>query len=271
MIREVQSILLLLVGGAVVRISVGDVYLRYVKESLQPFLIFAGSVLVLLGAAGVLAELRAEPSGARAAPEPDEPAAGPVPADGSAAAVVRAAASADGHAAGHQPADGHLHASGPRIAWLLVLPVLAIFLVAPPALGSYAAARDSATVAPPAESEFPPLPPGDPTPVRVADYAVRAVWDGGRSLHGRTVTMSGFATPREGGGWYLTRMSLSCCAADALATKVEVREAPAPPTDSWVALTGSWLPSERMESEDGVPVVRALDVRAVDPPHDPYE
>ena len=43
--REAQSVVALLVGGAVLRISLTDVYLRYVKEGLRPFLIAAGLLM----------------------------------------------------------------------------------------------------------------------------------------------------------------------------------------------------------------------------------
>ena len=47
--KEVQPVVLVLVGAAVLKISLGEAYLRYVKESLQPFLVASGVVLVLLG------------------------------------------------------------------------------------------------------------------------------------------------------------------------------------------------------------------------------
>ncbi|WP_332835213.1 DUF1980 domain-containing protein [Carbonactinospora thermoautotrophica] len=162
--RDVQSILLVLVGGTVLRLSISDAYLNYVKPGLRPFLIVSGAVLLVLGLAGFVLDglLR------------QAPAAGPACADG----------------------DDH----GPRVAWLLCLPVLAVFLVAPPALGSYAAQRDPGTVAKPQEAQFPPLPEGDPVQVLVSEYAIRAVWDQGRSLRGRTVTLTGFVTPKPGAG-----------------------------------------------------------------------
>ena len=40
--RQAQAVVLLLLGGAVLKASVTDMYLRYVKEGLRPFLIAAG-------------------------------------------------------------------------------------------------------------------------------------------------------------------------------------------------------------------------------------
>lgn len=45
--RQAQAVVLLLLGGAVVRASVTDLYLRYVKEGLRPFLIAAGLLLIV--------------------------------------------------------------------------------------------------------------------------------------------------------------------------------------------------------------------------------
>lgn len=77
-------------------------------------------------------------------------------------------------------------------------------------------------------------------------------------------------TPRQGGGWYLTRMTLVCCAADARAVKLEVRGAPAPPADAWVSLSGYYLSSAGTDPETAVPVVGADDVREIDAPGETY-
>ena len=230
--RDVQSVLLVLVGGAVLRISLGDTYLRYVKEGLQPFLVGSGAVLVVLGLLALFTR-RSAPSGGGA---------------------------------------DHGQDHGPAVAWLLVLPVLAIFLVGPPALGSYAAARDANSIAAPAgESDFPPLPPGDPAPVSLMDYASRAVWDEGRTLTGRTVSLTGFVTPKKQEGWYLTRIALTCCAADGLALKVDVRGAPDLPADTWVEVTGRWVPGGGVRDDEAVPLVEALEVVEIEEPRNPYD
>jgi len=280
--RDVQSALLVLIGGAVLRISLDDTYLRYVKEGLRPFLIVAGACLLLLGLVGAWADgvvRRSAPKSARQRAPSTGVAVADREAARSAATAPATLASADGHAAdGHDSqsggaADGHDHASGgPRIAWLLVLPVLAIFLVAPPALGSYAASRDAGTVGQPTDESYPPLAEGDPVPVSLGEYAIRAVWDEGRTLDGRTVRMAGFVTPTgDGNGWYLTRMMLSCCAADGRAIKVLVQDAAAPPPDTWVELTGEWVPGGGVRRDDAIPMVQAAEVKQIPAPKNPYE
>lgn len=42
-------------------------------------------------------------------------------------------------------------------------------------------------------------------------------------LRGQPVELTGFVVPAEQDGWYLTRMKIFCCAADAAALKVRVR------------------------------------------------
>lgn len=134
MIHAGRSIVVLMVGGVILKICLTDVHLRYVKAGFTPALITAAVVLLALGLAGLL--LHREP-----APDGD---------DGS---LAGDRADGDGH--------GHGADSGPRVAWLLLLPVLSLFLIAPPAPGSYAAARDAGTVTDPGTSHYPRLPAGE--------------------------------------------------------------------------------------------------------------
>ncbi|MYW00315.1 TIGR03943 family protein [Streptomyces sp. SID3343] len=279
--RDVQAVVLILIGGALLRISLTDMYLRYVKEGLRPALIAAGVILFLVG---LIAAVR---DGIQRRDEATE--------------VARATASDGGgspgddgaHDGGHEDRPGHLetpdgghdrahddghghdHASGPRAAWLLCLPVLALFLIAPPALGSYTASRSDNVVAKPAaassDAGFPALPPGDPLPMTLADFLIRSVWDTAAPLKDRNVQLTGFVTPGRNGGWYVTRMVISCCAADAFARKVEVHGAPAPPADSWVQVTGKWLPNGQLQSDDAMPALTATTVERIPEPKDTYE
>jgi ABC-type nickel/cobalt efflux system permease component RcnA len=112
-----QGLVLLLLGGAVLRISAFSTsYLNYVKPGFRPFLIAAGAVVFILGAIILVQEWRKP---AKEGPDEEH---------------------GEEHAH-HDDGHGHDHAHGPRVAWLMTLPVFAIFLIAPPALGSYAAAR----------------------------------------------------------------------------------------------------------------------------------
>ena len=241
--RDVQAIVLVLLGGAVLRISLDGTYLRYVKPGLLPVLVVAGAIVLTLGLLSAWYDglLRGEP-----------------------------ATPSDGHGHAHDDGHGHGH-GGPRVAWLLLLPVLAIFLVAPPALGAYSADRSTFVGQPTVDLE--PLPDGDVIDVPVRDYVTRAVWDSGRSLEGRTVRLTGFAAPRgEDGEWDLARLSLSCCAADALASKVRpVGDVPAQPAEQWVAVTGRWVEGGGLEDPRAIPRIQVTDVVPIEAPEEPYE
>ena len=243
--RDVQAVLLILLGGAILRISIGDTFLNYVKESMRPWLIASGATLVVLGVLALIDVLRRGREADEATPH-DEP-----------------------HE--HESHDGHDHSHGPRAAWLLLLPVLAIFLIAPPALGAYAAARDTTNAIQPREAKAPPLPAGDPVTISVSDFVGRAVWDEGRTLDGRTVQMTGFVTPNPAGGWWLTRLALTCCAADAIASKVQALDAQDLPANTWVTVTGSWQPGGGTMSDTAIPQMNVSTLTQVPQPKNPYE
>lgn len=238
--RYGPAVLTLLVGAAVLRISLfSALYLRYVQSGLRPYLVVSGTLLVLSGAvAGVRA--------ARDAPDEDE----------------------DPHDHGHE----HTHTTGPRLAWLLTVPATVLLLFPPPALGSYSAAREDAQRAAQGVGAFPALPAGDPVDLSVASFTSRAIYDSGRSLKGRTVRLTGFVTQGDDGTWYVTRLLVSCCAADATTSKVQVHGADAPATDAWVTVTGVWHPKGKLGSTAAwPPLMDAKTVKKVREPSDPYE
>ncbi|MGW3107743.1 TIGR03943 family putative permease subunit [Streptomyces sp. NPDC001100] len=240
--RYGSAVLLLLTGGAVLRISLfSDLYLRYVQAALRPYLVISGSLLVVLGVA----------------------------------AAVRAMSHRDHEEEHEEEAEGHSHSHGPRIAWLLTLPALALLLFPPPALGSYSAGREQAQLAAQGVGTFPALPAAKVLDISVAQYSSRAIYDTGHSLKGRTVRMTGFVTHGSNGTWYVTRLVVTCCAADATTSKVEIRGTEvtdAPRTDTWVTVTGTWLPKGRLGT-DGAwpPLLDATTVKQVKEPADPYE
>jgi uncharacterized repeat protein (TIGR03943 family) len=235
-----QSLLLLLLGGVLLKIAWAGTYVRYVKVGLHGYLLAAGAVLVIV-AAGNLAHLLWTVGRRPEAEHPD-----------------------DGH--------GHAHRRF-EPSWLLIGPALALLLIAPPALGSYAAARGGTALA--AASNYPPLPDGDPVRISVLDYASRAVYDHGHTLGTRRITLTGFILSTEDGKRYLTRMVITCCAADARPVKVgltgDVPGDAAP--DSWLQVTGTYTAKTGTDPVDGEPIPY-LTVTAAQPipvPQQPYE
>lgn len=281
--RDVGAILLILLGGAVMRISLTGAFINYVKPGMKPYLIASAAVLILLGVLAFIDSLRDKREvhdhdtesehGQSDAGAPTQGASVGLQQEVVDSAEARDPMTQTGAIVADDAIldDGHGHGRM-RSPWLLLLPVAAIFLVAPGPLGAYTASREGASVSQPRTgSEVTPLPPGDPVPLRLDEYAVRAVWDNGRTLEGRTVEMVGFATPTEDGSWLLTRLGLACCAADALATKVKpIGDVPTVPANTWVSVTGRYLPGGGTGTSDAVPWLQVDTMIRIPQPEDPY-
>ncbi|MFI6008669.1 TIGR03943 family putative permease subunit [Streptomyces sp. NPDC051243] len=250
--RYGPAVVLVLCAGAVLRISLfSELYLRYVQPGLRPYLIASGVLLLVLGIVSAVAAGRAARDEGRHEHEVDEH---------------------DGHEKPDEHAHGHDHSHSPRVAWLLVVPALALLLFPPPALGAYSAEREAAKYAAQGIGTFPALPKGDPVDLTLGEFTSRALYDSGRTMKGRTIRMTGFVTKDDDGTWYLTRLLISCCAADARPDKIEIRKADAPAVDNWVSVTGTWVPEGKLGSEEAwPPVLAATDVRHVGQPENPYE
>ncbi|SCL42058.1 TIGR03943 family protein [Micromonospora pallida] len=252
--RQAQAVVLLLLGGAVLRASLTDLHLRYVKEGLQPFLVAAGLVLVAAAAMTLWYELRPD-----AADDPDDH------------GKARDHGYDDAHDHDHDGAHGH----GARVGWLLILPVLGLLLVAPPALGSYAAGQAGTVLSEETSSDYPPLPAGDPVRITVLDYAARALFDRGHSIGDRRVQLTGFVTTGPDGQPILARMILSCCAADGRPVKLGLTgDVPTGlADDSWVEVTGRYTDRVGRDpvNDAEVPYLEVESWRPVPTPKQQYE
>jgi uncharacterized repeat protein (TIGR03943 family) len=246
--RSAQAIVLLLLGGAVTRVSLTDVYLRYVKEGLKPFLVAAGVLLIIAALVTVRKELRSK-------------------------------ADNDADEALHDHGDGSPHRE-PLVGWLLILPVLGLLMIAPPALGADAAARSGTALSKSAgtselDLSYPPLPAGDPAEITVYDYASRAVFGNGRSLQGRDVQLTGFVAAGPNGEPLLVRMVLSCCAADGMPIKVGMTgNGPVGlAVNTWIQVVGRYTERTGTDPVNDA-VIPYLDVQTwqeIEPPRQPYE
>lgn len=284
--RETQNILLILLGGALVKIAVNGDYLRYVKPAQQPWIIAGGAVMVLLGAVAIVRDLLAARAKAATVAEPGGPSGldhgghsgldhgGP-----EAAGLDRGGPDAGGLERGGSDAGGHDHAghSHPaRPAWLLLVPVLAVFLVAPPALGADSVIRTEARVPTSAAAAnaaaFPPLPAGNVVPLAVNEFVTRAGWDAAGTLDNRTVSLTGFVV-HTGGRTLLARLVISCCAADAFPVTVHLRsgEADHLPSDAWIQVTGQVVPGTATKDNSYTPDFTTASIATVPAPKDPYE
>jgi len=166
--------------------------------------------------------------------------------------------------------DGVAHDHVPRVGLLLLVPFVAIFVIAPPPLGAYVAERSASNAISPVAQPLPPLPPGDPVPIALPDYVYRAQVDGGSSLLGRRVQVEGFVVPQGDGSWHLARIRIACCAADGLPYTIDPRgsalqAATADPND-WLRVVGTWAPG----GADGVPLIEVESIEPIPPPVEPY-
>ncbi|WP_329141269.1 TIGR03943 family putative permease subunit [Streptomyces sp. NBC_00670] len=232
--RPLQVTLLVLSGLGLLHTSLfTDLCLRYVRPGMRPLLIASGVLLLVLGVA--------EAWSRRTAGEPT-----------------------DGRAHGHD------HSAVPRVAWLLFLPALSLLFWAPPALGAYTAARQ-----PPkqvsAQDHFDPLPATSPLPLTLTDFTRRVRQDRTRAVEGRTVEMTGLVAPVAAGKWDLTRIIISCCAADAQSVKVRVHARTAPPADTWVTVTGTWHRDGTLGTSSAAVALDARTVTKVPRPVNGYQ
>jgi uncharacterized repeat protein (TIGR03943 family) len=233
--RQSQAAVMFLLGAALLHAGSTGLYLRYVKEGLRPLLLASGAVLIAAALATVWYERRR----------------------------ARAAAT---------ETHDHHHPE-PRVSWLLLLPLLALILIAPPALGSYSALRSGTALQKP--FAYGRLPAADPAPLSVIDYASRAAYGHGRSLRGRTVRVTGFLALDHSGAPYLVRMALNCCAADAQPIKIALT-GNLPPVlrpDAWLEVTGTYTPRLTRDPVNNgpIPYLKVTSAKPVPVPHDPYD
>ncbi|NUS72484.1 MAG: TIGR03943 family protein [Corynebacteriales bacterium] len=250
MSKTVQSMVMIVVAALVLQMSFTDVHLRYVKADLQPYLVASGILLLLVGVVTLGYEMWQSLFVAEAKPS-----------------------ASDAACCGHSE-----NGSGPRSAWLLVLPIAALVLIAPPTLGSYAASK-SGTATSVAKQQnprsiYPALPEGDVVPLSMLDYAARATFERGASLAGREVKLVGFISPREGGGVYLTRMMMMCCAADSRPIKVGMSgDVGKLKSDQWVEVRGQYVNKFDTDPANGeeIPYIKVSSLKRVEQPENPYD
>lgn len=257
-------------GLLALRVGSTDLVFRYLRPGMRPYLLAAGAVLVVLGGVAIVRHRR----DARAHDQTH----------------------GHGHAHGdgdHEPAHaGHAH-QATWLCWLLLTPVVLGAIVDPRALGASSVTPASGGRMPIAETfdldaYLATHSSGGQVPqLTLAQYIGASRNDTyARTLSTLDVRLLGFVVsdPDHPGRRILARLQLGCCAADSVALTVEVDGDPAtvgtwPAPDQWLEVTGTLDPAASDElrsggtrvSELGMAVMRASEVRAVDPPSEPYE
>jgi uncharacterized repeat protein (TIGR03943 family) len=234
------STILLLIGTVLLRLTVSGTYRRYVRVGMGPWLAVAGVTVVVLGIVTLIYVLR----------RPEAPADHAVPED---AAEI----------------DDREHPDRIRIGWLLLAPIAALLLVAPPTLGSFGVSRSAAVNVQAGGAVFDPLPHGtNPVPMTLLEYGQRAFDRHGSSLAGATVELTGFISRLDNGGFQLARYQIACCAADAVPAIVIVEGVAGHPPrrDAWVKVTGAYV-----RGTGNLPRFSATSVVEIPVPSEPYE
>lgn len=234
--RDAQAVILLLVGGGMLRLAATGDYLNYVKPYAFWLIVPAGVILIAVAAITGWNVWRAKKK------EVD---------------------------------DGHGHGE-PKVAWLLLAPVVGMLLVAPDALGSYEAERTGTVVgAEENRSTYPELPDDvDPVPITLLDYAARAIFDEGATLEGHRIQLRGFIL-YDGDEPQLARMVVACCAADARPVKIGFDgEVPANlEPDQWVEVVGEYSTRQGRDEINGelVPYIEVESITPIPTPDNEYQ
>ncbi len=244
MSREAENTLLLLVGIATAMITIGGTFTRYVKPAMLPWLGLTAAVVISLALVAMAVDIRRG-----AAPATHDP-----------------------HG-GHGGHDGHSHSGS--VAWLLLVPVVVLIFVAPPALGPQAFSTSVTDVSTEVlRREFPPLPPGRAPEVAVPEVAIRAAQDSAGTLNNRLITVIGF-TLLEAGGVDLGRVAIVCCAADARLVRIHLRGPAAAqamdlPDETWVRVEGTVTEGSATTDPASIATLEITALTPIDEPANTY-
>jgi uncharacterized repeat protein (TIGR03943 family) len=239
MSRETENTILLLVGLSIGLTTFTGAFTRYVKPTLLPWLVATAVLQVGLALVAIVGDIR------RGGPGHD-----------------------------HDPdnQEGHSHRTG--IVWLLVVPIVVLIFVTPPALRPQAAARSVSVSNGILRHAFPPLPSGRAPEVSLPDVLMRSANDTSGSLTNRLVTITGFVL-NERDGVDLARIVIICCAADAQLARIHLRGRAADGAvrfadNTWLRVEGEVTPATRQSNTAPIPTLRAVTITRVDAPANPY-
>jgi uncharacterized repeat protein (TIGR03943 family) len=231
--RETENTLLLLVGLSIGMIAVTGTFTRYVKPALLPWLAITAVGLIALALMAIVVDIRR------------------------------------GGPAGEFTDDGHSHRTA--VVWLLVVPVVVLIFVAPPALRPQAATPTGTTASRNVPHRpFPPLPEGRAPEISLPEVLTRSVQDTSGTLTNRLITVTGFVL-NESGGVDLARIVIICCAADAQLARIHLRGGDFHFTDNtWLRVEGEVTPAPREPHTAPIPTLHVVTVTPVAAPANQY-
>jgi uncharacterized repeat protein (TIGR03943 family) len=240
--RETENTLLLLVGISITMITVTGAFTRYVKPGLLPWLVASAALLIVLALAAIIGDIH------------------------------RGGPRISGQRSDH--GDGHSHRTG--MVWLLLVPILLLIFVTPPALRPSAAAPSVTAVSNDVLNRaFPPLPPGRAPELSLPEVLMREAQDTSGALTNRTITVTGFVL-NEAQGVDLGRIVIICCAADAQLARIHLRgpaaaQAAGLADNTWLRVEGEVIAAPRQPHSVTIPTLQATAVTRVDAPPNPYD
>ena len=229
--RDTQHVLLVLLGGALLRIAADDTYLRYVRPSHRWLLLAAGAVIVVLAVVGLLRDRAAPPL------------------------------------TGHEHGAAERHVPWLLLAPVLVIALVAPPALGADAVGR-AGARNAAVQE---SDVFAPLPPGDPVEVGVAEFVQRAAWDTTGTLDGREVALTGFTVRRGAAVELARMTIACCAADARPQRVRLVGDLGDPAPDTWLRVQGVLQPGSATVAAGFVPALTVTSATVVPAPPDPYE
>ncbi len=238
MSREAENALLLLIGIATAMITIGGAYTRYVKPSLLPWLAVSAVVLIVLALVSIAADVR-------------------------------------GGGAVDDDHDHDDHGHRGSVAWLLLIPVVVLIFVTPPALRPQAAASKVTPVSTQVlRRPFPALPEGRAPEVSLPDVMIRAAQDSAGTLNDRLITVVGFTLPADG-GVDLGRVTIICCAADAQLARIhlggpQAAEIAGYPEQTWLRIEGVVIPGAADGDSTVKPTMQVHSATRIDAPDNVY-
>lgn len=238
--RDTENTLLILLGVSVAMIAVTGTFTRYVKPGLLPWLACSAVIVIGLGLAAIIRDVR------RGHTEHDH---------------------------NHEGHGDHSHKHG--ATWFLVLPIVLLIFIVPPALSarSIAPANISASANTPRRA-FPPLPPGDAPSVPLPEILMRIAAGSSDTLSGRTITVTGF-TFKDGERTDLAKIVIVCCAADAQLARLHMTgpaaaSAAALPENTWISVTGTVPGGQSYRGPSSIPAIEVAGITRTDPPKSTY-
>lgn len=239
MTRETENAILLLIGICTGIITVTGSYMRYVKPSLLPWLAGAAAVLIVLALVSITRDIRR----------------------GSAHSAL---------------GDDHGHRSG--VIWLLLVPIVLLGFIVPPAIAPEAAAPSVTPVSTEVlRRPYPALPNERAPTLSLPEVLIRIVRDSAHTLDGRLITMTGF-TYKADGRTDLARVVIICCAADATLAQIRLSGPAAAqiasyPDNTWLRVEGKIPAGQnyRFSAKNPPPVMEVFSVTRIDPPANLYE